>query len=76
MLRFALLMTRDKTLKRWQIHKSDCPDVITLIRRNAFAQILSAESPEALVERELEGAKDGRARSDIEIMPCCKAGNL
>ena len=72
--RFALLITKDPALSRWEIHKSDCPNVLKMIRRGAFAQILSGSSAESIKQTELGIKADGRTHEDIVIMPCCRAG--
>lgn len=72
MKRFALVLTNDPALTRWEVHKSDCPDVRKLSEHGAFANYLTAQSPEELCEREL-GAfpKIDQSTSDCKIMPCC-----
>jgi hypothetical protein len=73
MLRFALLVTNDPIRTRWEIHISDCPDVMRLVGRGAFAQFLCASSAESIKRKELGISNgDGRQTTDVVIMPCCK----
>jgi hypothetical protein len=72
-LRFALLVTNDVTLARWQIHTAECTSVMKMVRNGAFAQFLSADSAEAI--RQVEVAIHGnhaRTATDFKIMPCCR----
>lgn len=41
------------TGERWQIHKINCRDIEKLLKRGDRADIVNAESPEALIEAEL-----------------------
>ena len=73
MRRFALVLMNDLALSRWEIHVAQCSDVMPLVRRGAFAQILSAESPEMVRQTELGISNgDGRIVTDFAIMPCCQ----
>ena len=67
MLRFALLITNAPDLSLREIHKSDCPNVAKMIRRGAFAQILSTSSAESIRETELAIIADGRTHADFVI---------
>ena len=74
---FALVLTNNPELPRWQIHHRTCEDASQLRLKGAFVDLISAESPELLVESELRlyalaSLKDGRSEKDFEIMPCCK----
>jgi hypothetical protein len=65
-------LTKNPALTRWQIHKSDCPDVLKMVQDGAFAQFLSADSAESIRQAELGiSAGDGRTQKDLTIMPCC-----
>ena len=70
MFRFALVLTKDTALTRWEIHAAHCPDIGRMVRGGAFAQILSAQSPEDLIQTELSAARDGRTAADFKIMAC------
>ncbi len=72
MSRFALIVTRNRALSKWQVHRAQCPDVLQMVSRGAFAQILSSKSAECLRQTELEiPANYNRTYNDCVIMPCC-----
>jgi hypothetical protein len=62
------------TGERWQIHKINCRDIEKMIKRGDRADIVSAESPEALIEAELtdELNEMGWTVEHFRIMPCCR----
>jgi hypothetical protein len=62
--RFALVVTNDPLLTRWQVHKPDCPDVSKLGSGGSFAHFLGAESAEALCNRELGTLQQGFNSTD------------
>jgi hypothetical protein len=64
------------TGERWQIHRLNCRDIEKLWKRGDRADIVSAESPEALIASELanELSEMGWTAEDFRIMPCCKGG--
>jgi hypothetical protein len=47
------LNTEMPTGERWQIHKLNCGDVEKLVKHGDRAEIVNAESPEALIAAEL-----------------------
>jgi hypothetical protein len=62
------------TGERWQIHKLNCRDIEKVIKRGDRADVVSAESPEALIARELADqlSEMGWTAEDFKIMPCCR----
>jgi hypothetical protein len=64
------------TGERWQIHKLNCRDIEKMVKRGDRADIVSAESPEELIEAELanELSEMGWTAEDFRIMPCCRDG--
>jgi hypothetical protein len=64
------------TGERWQIHKLNCRDIEKLVKRGDRAEIINAESPEALVAAELANglSESGWTAEDFRIMPCCRRG--
>ena len=64
------------TGERWQIHKLNCQDVEKLVKRGDRADIVSEESPEALIAAELANklSDSGWSAKDFRIMPCCRDG--
>jgi hypothetical protein len=64
------------TGERWQIHTLNCRDVEKLVKHGDRADIVHAESPEALIEAELANqfGEMGWTAEDFRIMPCCKDG--
>ena len=62
------------TGERWQIHKLNCRDVEKLVKRGDRADIVTGESPEALIKAELAGvlSEAGWTAEDFKIMPCCR----
>jgi hypothetical protein len=73
MLRFSLVRIEDFGWTRWQVHKADCPDIKKLIKEGAFMEIVSAVSPEALVQSEIDfHLDDGRIKDDYAILTCCR----
>jgi hypothetical protein len=62
------------TCERWQIHRLNCGDVEKLVKRGDRADIVTAESPEALIAVELAGelSEAGWTAKDYRIMPCCR----
>jgi len=64
------------TSERWQIHKLKCRDIEKLVKRGDRADIVTAESPEALIKAELmnELSDGGWTAEDFRIMPCCSDG--
>jgi hypothetical protein len=69
----ALLNNEMPTGERWQIHKLNCRDVEKLVKRGDRADIVTAESPEELIETELasELGDSGWSAKDFRIMLCC-----
>jgi hypothetical protein len=70
-LRFSLVLTNDRSIARWQIHRADCPIVVKLVKLGAFADIRSALSVDALIANEHLLHEWGKGH---EIMPCCSSG--
>jgi hypothetical protein len=68
--RFALVLTNDSRLARWQIHCFDCADVAPLVSAGAFVDYVSAASPSALIRAEL-ASQPKFTSHDYEIMSCC-----
>jgi hypothetical protein len=64
------------TGERWQIHRLNCGDVEKLVKRGDMADIVNADSPEALIEAELadELSENGWTAEEFRIMPCCEDG--
>jgi hypothetical protein len=52
-MRLALIDTIDFGFAGWEIHTSECDEVTKSIHRGSFAAIVSAGSPEALMESEI-----------------------
>ena len=71
MKRFALVVTNDPTLTRWEVHISICLAIRKLIAHGAFAQYLSADSAEDLCQREKDSFPEIRSDS-CKIMSCCR----
>jgi hypothetical protein len=70
------LATVDDAMSIWQVHKLNCQDVERLRRQrrcNAI-HVVEAESPAALVKKELDEELRGMGyeENDFRIMPCCK----
>jgi hypothetical protein len=75
MLRFAVVYTNKSTLRPWEIHAPECPDVTEWIHKRAFVEIVSAPSADALVDHELIlWANAACSQEDFRIMPCCHSG--
>jgi hypothetical protein len=70
MQRFAMVVTNDPALTRWEVHRYDCPDTRKLAAHGAFVQYLPAESAVALCQREL-ALYPAQTRDDCKVMPCC-----
>jgi hypothetical protein len=64
------------TGERWQIHKLNCRDVQKMVKGGDRADIVNAESPEALIVSELKNglSEAGWTAEDFRIMPCCRDG--
>jgi hypothetical protein len=63
------------TGERWQIHKLNCQDIEKMVKRGDRADIVNAESPEALIVSELANESvGGWTAEDFRVMPCCKDG--
>lgn len=63
----------------WEVHKVDCADVKRALKQHSInaANVVEADSPEALVlhELDIELRGMGYSESDFRIMPCVrKAG--
>ena len=74
--RFAVVVTNDPELSRWQIHDSKCGDARTVIQKGGFVDYVSAEAPEKVVANELSiyavaRVPDNWTVADYKIMPCC-----
>jgi len=70
MVRLVLVRTSSRRARGWQIHSPLCTDLLHLPSINV--EIISAESPEALVREELRFiGEDGWTEDDFKIMPCC-----
>jgi len=70
MNRFALVVTNDPTLTRWEVHTSKCAAIQKLLIHGAFAQFLSAESAEALCQVEKVSFPE-MSDETCKVMPCC-----
>jgi hypothetical protein len=68
--RFAVVLTNDPTMRRWQVHRADCPDVAKLISKGGFADYASAVSASALLRSELI-SQTKYVTAGYDIMPCC-----
>jgi hypothetical protein len=76
-MRFAVVSTNQPGLSRWEIHTPECPDVHVWMHKGAFVEIVSANSPEALVHRELIlWANAVCSKEDFQIMPCCEISKV
>ena len=64
------------TGERWQIHKLNCRDIENMVKRGDGADVVSAESPEALIASQLADqlSEMGWTAEDFRIMPCCRDG--
>jgi hypothetical protein len=62
------------TGERWQIHKLNCQDIQKLVKRGDRADIVTAESLEALITSELANGlgEMGWTAEDFRIMSCCR----
>jgi hypothetical protein len=70
------LNTETTTGERWQIHKANCRDIEKMVKHGDRADIVTAESPEALIASQLADqlSEMGWTAEDFRIMPCCKDG--
>ena len=77
-MQFHLVSLNNDTTtgERWQIHKANCRDIEKLVKRGDRADVVIAESPEALIASQLADqlSEMGWTAEDFRIMPCCKDG--
>jgi hypothetical protein len=71
-MRLASVHTTDFGFTLWEIHTSECEDVTKAIHRGSFIAIVSADSPEELIEAEIAACREqGLEEENFKIMPCC-----
>ena len=77
-MQFHLVSLNNETStgERWQIYKANCRDIEKLVKRGDGADVVSAESPEALIASQLADqlSEMGWTAEDFRIMPCCRDG--
>jgi hypothetical protein len=74
---FALVLTNNPELSRWQVHNPQCADASQMRERGAFVDYVSAQCPELLVKNELHlysltALQEAWTEQDFQVMPCCK----
>jgi hypothetical protein len=75
--KFALVLTNNPKLARWQVHHPHCGDASDFLEQGGCLDFVAAKSAEQLVKSELHlyalaALPDSWSEGDFEVMPCCQ----